>query len=152
MPSRLKPSTTQAIACLAASLLTPIAPALSYGADLTVLIDNVSDDSGHVLAAIFDKPDTFPNAMLRGERVAATERDSTGRVRLMFTGLAPGRYAVSAFHDRDDNGKLNANMMGLPTEPYGFSRDAKGSFGPPAFEDAAVDVPEAGLTITLRVQ
>ena len=49
-------------------------------------------------------------------------------------------------------GQLSSNMMGLPIEPYGLSRDARGNFGSPAFSDAALDVPEAGLTFGLRVQ
>lgn len=140
------------LAALICSVALASAPFSAHAADLTVLIDNVADDAGQVLVGLFDKAENFPKAMLRGERVSATMRDASGRVKVVFSGLAAGRYALSAFHDRDANGALNSNMMGLPTEPYGFSRDARGNFGPPAFADAALDVPEAGLTITLRVQ
>ncbi len=137
---------------LVCALAIASAPFAAHAADLTVWVDNVAVDGGQVLVGVFDKAETFPRAMLRGERAPAMSRDASGRVTIVFTGLAPGRYALSAFHDVDDNGKLNANVMGLPTEPYGFSRDARGNFGPPTFADAAVDVPEAGLTITVRVQ
>ncbi len=140
------------LAGLVCALALASAPFAAHAADLTVLVDNVAGDAGQVLVGLFDKAETFPRDLLRGERVPASTRDASGRVKLVFTGLAPGRYALSAFHDVDDNGKLNANVMGLPTEPYGFSRDARGNFGPPTFADAAFDVPEAGLTITVRVQ
>jgi len=140
------------LAGLVCTLALVSAPFAAHAADLTVLVDNVASDAGQVLVGVFDQAETFPRAMLRGERAPASTRDASGRVKLVFTGLAPGRYALSAFHDLDDNGKLNANVMGLPTEPYGFSRDARGNFGPPAFADAAVDMPEAGLTVKVRVQ
>ena len=140
------------LAAFICALALASAPFSARAADLTVLIDNVADDAGQVLVGLFDKADSFPKAMLRGEKVSAATRDASGRVKVVFIGLAPGRYALSAFHDRDDNGQLNSNMMGMPSEPYGFSRDARGNFGPPTFGDAALDVPEAGLTISLRVQ
>lgn len=146
------PPRTHLLAALICAVALASAPFNAHAAELTVLIDNVADDTGQVLVGLFDKAESFPKALLRGERVSASARDASGRVKVVFSGLAPGRYALSAFHDRDANGQLNSNMMGLPTEPYGFSRDARGNFGPPAFSDAALDVPEAGLTFTLRVQ
>ena len=150
-PPAPKPCAHWLAALICAAALAS-APFTAHAADLTVSIDNVADDAGQVLVALFDTAETFPRAMLRGEKVSATKRDAKGRVTVVFSGLAPGRYALSAFHDRDANGQLNSNMMGLPTEPYGFSRDARGNFGPPTFSDAALDLPEAGLTISLRVQ
>ena len=148
----LVPQPADLLAALVCASALASATFTAHAADLTVLVDNVNGDAGQVLVGVFDKAETFPRVMLRGERTAASSRDASGRVKLVFTGLAPGRYALSAFHDLDDNGQLNANVMGLPTEPYGFSRDARGNFGPPTFSDAAVDVPEAGLTLTVRVQ
>ena len=34
------------------------------------------------------------------------------------------------------NGKLDTNWLGIPKEGYGFSNDAKGSFGAPPFSAA----------------
>ena len=90
---------TTALAC---------ACALSHAADLTVVVDNVQDNTGQVLVGLFDKAEAFPRTFARGERAAAQLRDAAGRVKLVFTGLAPGLYALSAFHDRDYIGKLNA--------------------------------------------
>lgn len=75
-----------------------------------------------------------------------------GATTVTLTGLAPGRYAVGAFHDTDSNGELTLWPVGLPREAYGFSRDARGRFGPPTFDAAAFDLPAAGAqqAITLR--
>ena len=75
-----------------------------------------------------------------------------GTTSVILTGLPPGRYAVGAFHDADGNGELTLWPVGLPREAYGFSRNARGRFGPPAFDAAAFDLPAEGTgqAITLR--
>jgi uncharacterized protein (DUF2141 family) len=44
------------------------------------------------------------------------------------------------YQDENANGQLDRNFIGIPKENYGFSRDAAGKFGPPGFDDAAIDV------------
>jgi len=62
--------------------------------------------------------------------------------------LAPGRYAVVVYVDRNGNGKLDRGMFGRPTEPYGFSNGG-GSFGPPDFADALIEVADTGSAIRI---
>ncbi|MEO9930211.1 DUF2141 domain-containing protein [Rhodopirellula bahusiensis] len=54
----------------------------------------------------------------------------------------PKRFAIAAFHDTNNDGALTRNQFGIPAERYGFSNDARGKFGPPAFEEAVIDRPE----------
>ena len=65
-----------------------------------------------------------------------------------FEGLKAGRYAVAMYHDVDGDESLDTNMLGIPREPYGFSNNAVGRFGPPSFDDAAVVVPDEGQVET----
>lgn len=71
---------------------------------------------------------------------------------VVIPGLAPGRYAVAAYHDTDGNGALTLWPFGLPKEAYGFSRDARGQFGPPAFAAAAFDLPAFGTRQAFRLR
>ena len=73
-------------------------------------------------------------------------------VEIVFADLAPGTYGVSAFHDRDEDEELDTNLVGLPTEPYGFSNDARGSFGPPEFEDMSFSVGDEPVTIEITLE
>lgn len=66
--------------------------------------------------------------------------------------LAPGRYAVMAYHDRNGDKKLNTLPIGLPTEPYGFSNDSRGTFGPPPWRAAVFSLDEAGARQALRLR
>lgn len=73
-------------------------------------------------------------------------------VQLSVAGLSPGLYAVKVFHDVNDNGKLDTNWMGIPNEPYGFSNDAMGTFGPPGFKEASFLVGEGRTTIRIKMK
>lgn len=59
-----------------------------------------------------------------------------------FENLADGQYAVAIFHDENENGIIDKNMFGAPTEAYGFSRNARGTFSAPSFEEAKIDLKE----------
>ncbi len=73
-------------------------------------------------------------------------------VRIVLNDVAPGTYAIKAFHDVDRNGKLDTNLMGIPKEPYGFSNDAMGTFGPPSFEQAAFKVGTGTATARFKMK
>jgi uncharacterized protein (DUF2141 family) len=118
-------------------------------ADLTVTVDGVKDGGGYVIAAIYDGERSFlkrPEA-LASFRIRASQRD----VGFSLKNLPPGKYAVGAFHDRNDNGKLDADPSGSPTEVYGFSNDARGAGGPPAFGDAAFELGDQAKAISIRL-
>jgi hypothetical protein len=44
---------------------------------------------------------------------------------------------MTVFYDRDDDGKLDTNFIGMPKEPIALSNNAKAKYGPPKFADAA---------------
>ncbi len=117
--------------------------------DLKIEVNVPADRQGAVLAAVFDKADGFP----RGTPLrTATAQAVQGKAMLEFTGLPPGDYAVTAFLDENSNSKLDANLFGLPTEPYGFSRNARGMAGPPPFTDAAFRVEDSALQQTFELK
>jgi uncharacterized protein (DUF2141 family) len=137
---------------LAFTAISTLMPFAARGADLIVLVNNVQQDAGQVMLGLFNSAEGFPKTINQGTMAPAKERSASGQVRVVFKDLAPGQYAATAFHDLDGNGKLTANFMGLPTEPYGFSNNARGSFGPPAFKDAAITVGDQDLTIEVTLK
>ena len=121
-------------------------------ADLAVTIENIQDGSGQVLVGVFNSAAAFPKQVYQGQSVPAAQRAADGTVTLRFAGLPAGTYAVSAIHDRDVNGKLTTNLLGMPTEPYGFTGRGSGSFGPPAFEDVSFSLPAGGAAVTIATK
>jgi uncharacterized protein (DUF2141 family) len=73
-------------------------------------------------------------------------------VRVTFTDVTPGTYAVKVFHDINSNGKLDKSWIGWPQEPYGFSNDAPVNMGPPSFKLAAITVKEGAQTVRISLR
>ncbi len=118
--------------CAAAVLLVPLAAA---AADLQLsVVNGPAAKPATLYVALFDSADSYAaNKMLAAQTVPM----QNGNARLSFAGLAPGRYALRVFADENGNGKLDSNLMGMPTERYGFSNDAMGNLAPPGFDAAA---------------
>ncbi|MFW6350394.1 MAG: DUF2141 domain-containing protein [Thiohalospira sp.] len=133
-----------ALALLGTGLLAGPAAA----ADLTVEVEGVAGEDGEVRADLYADAETFrePEQALRREAVPAREGTAT----FAFDGLEPGRYAVIAYHDEDGDGGMDRFLGMIPTEPWGLSNNIEVS-GPPAFADAAFELPEAGTAITIRL-
>ena len=89
---------------------------------------------GQVQVAVFDTPQAWK--LHKRPVRSATVRVTTASASVRFEGLPPGVYGVMAFHDLNANGRLDTLPIGLPTEPYGFSNNARGTFGPPAWSAA----------------
>jgi uncharacterized protein (DUF2141 family) len=129
------------------ALFASALPAVACAGDLTVTIEHIRNDHGAVLAALYDSATTFmqqPSARARFKMKAAQ-----GEVQYVFHDLPAGKYALSVFHDENDNGKLDKNFVGYPREGYGFSNGARASGGPPEFSQAAFDFD--GTTQSIRV-
>jgi uncharacterized protein (DUF2141 family) len=132
-------------------LMLGLAVGTAHAADLDLTVAEARSAEGRVMVALFNDAEGF-GKMLEAKRVAAAILPIDGSAaRLVIGGLAPGRYAVSVVHDQNGNGKLDTNLLGLPTEGYGFSRDARGTMGPPSFEAAAFDLPAAGAKHTIKL-
>ena len=65
------------------------------------------------------------------------------RLRAVFVGVPEGRYGIAVFHDIDSDEKLGTNLLGYPTEPFGFGNDAEVRFSRPAFSATAIAVSDA---------
>ena len=106
---------------------------------LSVTVNGFKTQEGQVCLSLFDSGAGFPSG---GERALATQciplQDTAPAI--SFDLPIPGDYAVAVFHDANNDGTLNLNMLGIPREGFGFSRNPRISMRPPKFEEAAVAV------------
>jgi uncharacterized protein (DUF2141 family) len=115
--------------------------------DMEVTIKNIKDPKGTIQLAIYNSETDFLKKPITGKVISANAKEVT----VSFTNLKPGNYAISVYHDANANNEMDSNLIGIPTEPYGFSNNAMGRFGPPAFDAAKVKVDQpVKLTIELR--
>jgi len=120
-------------------------PALA--ADLEVTVTQIRSDQGQVMLALTNNAEDFT---ARRWLVGLTQPAKPGSIRFVLPDLAAGDYAISVIHDENSNGKLDSNFLGVPTEGYGFSNNARGNFGPPEFAAARFGLPATSrLTIEL---
>jgi len=71
---------------------------------------------------------------------------------MRFLDLPEGEYAIAVYHDANGNGKMDSNLMGIPTEDYAFSNNAVGKMGPPSYDQAKFALPAAGSTVRLTLK
>ncbi len=121
-------------------LFTSFSWEMGTKSDLTVSVTNIQHAKGKISFGLFRKQDSFP---VKGKQFKGvlidTKKPST---KYTFENLADGQYAVAIFHDENENGIMDKNMFGAPTEAYGFSRNARGTFAAPSFEEAKIDLKE----------
>lgn len=132
----------------------PLLSLLSFSAQpaanvtLTVQVPNVQAAQGAVQMALYNDPAKFPSVSgpLQVLRVPATGSAVTGT----FSNLPPGAYALAIFHDKNNDGVCNLNLLGIPTEPYGFSNNPRPWLRAPTFKEAQVDLQQTRtIQITL---
>jgi uncharacterized protein (DUF2141 family) len=70
-----------------------------------------------------------------------------GKQSTVFKQFAPGRYAMIVINNEKDNGRLDENPFGVPTEGYGFGNDAQGLLGAPSLDAAAIRVGDADVRL-----
>jgi uncharacterized protein (DUF2141 family) len=131
-----------------ACLFTLLFAMPAYGAELTVKISGLSPGKGAITVSVFDGQAAFL------KEPAITETLPVGAasdIEIPFE-LPTGRYAISVTYDLNRNGKIDTNLLGIPTEPYGFSNNPSTLFGPPSFADAAIEHSGAGINIDIDLQ
>jgi len=101
-------------------------------------------EGGNLSSGLF-KEENFPNVgeQFRGKDVKV----SSTTMEILVEDVPVGIYGGVVFQDVNSNKELETNFVGFPTEPIGFANDAKIKFGPPDFEDAAVEVRANATTV-----
>lgn len=129
--------------------LPAIASAQSPCPGIHVKILDIRNSTGAVACALFEAPEGFPAEYLHFATNIMMIKVRNTQARCDFLDIPPGTYALAVIHDEDMDGKLGANWLGVPTEGYGFSNDAKALTGPPSFE--AASFPYDGKTLDLTI-
>lgn len=131
------------------SFLAVLLAVLATSGGLTVRTGGLESAEGLVVCAVYDSADSFlGDRTVRGTRLPAEGSEAAWTI----GELPPGDYAVSCYHDRNANGKLDRNAVGIPTEPYGFSNDARGSFGPPRFRKVRFRYDGGAATVVIPLR
>jgi uncharacterized protein (DUF2141 family) len=124
------------------------------GGTLRVHIVGLRNDDGYIGCLLYRSAEGFPGdpdqavQMVVGEYGRRNRRTAT----CTFRNVPAGRYAVTVGHDENGNRRMDRNLVGIPTEGWGTSRDAPARFGPPSFSDAVFrfNGRRQLMTVTMR--
>lgn len=131
-------------ALFSSALLLAALPASA--ATVEVRVSNVAGGKGQVKVAVCDRARFLKQCIY-----STSAPPQEGETVVAFRDIPAGTWAVLAYQDENGNNILDRNFLGIPTENYGFSRNAVGRFGPPSFEDAAIEVRDGTTVAPIRL-
>lgn len=140
-------SISQTAKRLLPALTLGLVTSTGYAADLTVTVTEIEQTGGEILLALYDNAGDFQKTAAQASRREAV----AGELTFQFPDLSTGDYAILVFHDINGNGKLDSNLMGMPTEPWGASLQGKKIFGAPGWEDTKFEVTDTGTNVTVKL-
>ncbi len=122
--------------------------ATNYGS-LTIVIHGFENEIGDCRFAINNNEYLFESedTVLIGKVLPIINHE----VIVKIDSLSFGEYAVKVFHDENQNGELDTDFLGIPSEDYGYSNDASSWFGPPSWDKAKFLFNRREMTIEINI-
>ena len=128
-------------------------------AQVVVTLNGIESENGSLLIYIHDNEYSYYSddnintdgiTFFRKLNIPA----DTPNKQVIFDNIPSGQYAITAYHDEDNDGRLDrmiAPFIGMPSESYGSSNDSFSYLSKGSFEDALIDInlPVANVTINL---
>ncbi|MCS0588955.1 DUF2141 domain-containing protein [Massilia norwichensis] len=127
-------------------LAAAAASATASAATVEVRVTEVAGGKGSVKVAVCDR-----ERFLKQCAYSASAPARDGENVILVPNVPKGTWAVLAYQDENGNGELDRNLLGIPKENYGFSRDAASKFGPPGFDDAKIEVGDEPTVAKIRL-
>ena len=117
--------------------------------DLVITITGFETSEGEARIAIVNSKVNYDESNnYRQKKVPVQGK----KVQCIVKDLEFGEYAVKVFHDENSNEELDTAIFGIPTEAYGFSNNARGKFGAPAFSKVVFKFNSSGQEIFIQVE
>ncbi len=120
---------------------------VNLGKSIKITVTGFKNNTGNLKIALYDNKAHFLTEKLLVQ--TATIQDNKATV--IFENIKPGTYAISCYHDANSNKQLDKNSYGMPTEQYAFSNNARGTMGPPTWDDCTFSITANDIEMTLKL-
>ncbi len=114
----------------------------------TLLVEGIPEVKGEIRIAMFDSEQRYPEDPIHAIVLPVDQKD----IEWIVEDLPFGEYAIAVYHDKNKNGELDSNLLGIPKENYGFSNNARGRFGPASWKDASFKVNETNYFERIEIK
>lgn len=105
---------------------------------LTVHVSNIKEKKGKMIISVFNNLNDYLKEGKEYCKQIILVKDTF--LRFTFHKLPKGKYAIALFHDLNEDGKCNKNLIGVPKEGFGFSTNKKPFLVAPSFDDVKIDI------------
>ncbi len=103
---------------------------------LTVQVTNVKEKKGNMVISIFNNVKSF---LKDGEEfIKKTIPVNEHTITITFVDLPSGYYAVALYHDENGDKVCNKNILGIPKEWFGFSKNFSPLLRAPRFDEIKI--------------
>jgi uncharacterized protein (DUF2141 family) len=106
---------------------------------IVIVVSGLQNSDGKVIVSLYNSEVGFPKALDKAYKRLSFDIMEDKCI-VQFENIPEGVYAVSCFHDENNNYKMDTNFIGIPLEGTASSNDAEGVLGPPKFKDAKFTV------------
>lgn len=118
-----------------------------FAYDLKINVTNIADRNGGIIVKLYNKKKGFPKYKAMYKSLYTKISDTSELV--TFCDIPEGEYAVLLYHDQNGNRKVDTNIIGIPKEPHGISRNIK-LYGPPKFDKCKIRVA-SDTTLSIKI-
>ena len=122
-------------------------------ATVTVILKGVNSDDGKLYVRVVEKHVYELDKPIAVETSAMVDA-SAGDVKIEIKNVPPGEYAVTALHDKNGNRAMDYNLLGMPKEYWGLSRDPKVSMKTkkPAWDSVKFEMTDEDKTVEVKMR
>lgn len=113
-------------------------------------IEGIDRVEGEIRIALFNSEEEYNRKESPLYAVVLSVDDKT--ITWSQDSLYFGEYAIAVYHDKNENGELDSNLLGIPKEAYGFSNNARGRFGPASWKDAHFSINSEISTMAIEIK
>ncbi len=129
------------------SLLTLLTP---QNNQIELTISNIDHAKGTIVYSVYTPTNKFlddKDVTKWGKIKVTSTKDLTTIIDIPANA---SDIAIAIYHDVNDNGKMDKSFVGIPQEPYGFSRNYVPSFRAPKWSESNFN-PKTTKSLTIKL-
>ena len=129
--------------------VAPAADTTPTRVPLTLVITNLASPKAPVIVGVYGTKNKFPDPkdQLKVYKFMPDSISLTATI----TDLPFDTYALAIYQDVNSNGKIDKNLIGIPTEPYAFSNNYKPTVKAPAFKNCQFAYGTSNSTVNMKM-
>ena len=116
---------------------------------LTIIVDNLHSPTAPVVMGVYGTKNKFLDT--KDQLKEYHFKPKNGKLVAKITDIPYGIYGMAIYQDVNSNGKIDKNLIGIPTEPYAFSNNYKPNIKAPSFNDCKFEFNAKSNTITIAL-